>query len=450
MNITTHEIDAVNAIITVKIEKEDYQEKVKGLLKTHSQKMNVPGFRKGNVPISLVKKMLGKAVLIEVINKLISENLPKYIEENKLRLLGSPLPDEKQPEIDFENDENFEFHFDIAFAPQFELDLSEEDIPYYNIRIEDKMVEDEIQQQVKYFGKYENADIIEDANTIIKGGICELDADGDIKAEGITVERSMLFLESIVDKDQQALFMGVAKGGAVVFNPKKAYENEIEISSLLRITKEQAQELVSDFKITVEDIIYFKEAEINQDLFDKLFGEGQVKSDEEFRQKICDRVTSSMENLSDAQFKTDVRNILTKKLENLPFPETFLKRFMKEEAIEKEPEEKLENEFLKMLDEWKWHVIKNKIIESKNIEVTQNEITQMARIIVWRHLLQQKTQDMSQESFDNTMNALMEDEKTMRHIVFQIEENKVFETLKSSVKLSRQEVSFEDFEKLKV
>ena len=449
MNITTHEIDAVNAVITVQIEKNDYQEKVADTLKTHSKKMDLPGFRKGNVPFSLVKKMLGKTVLIETINKLISENLPKYIEENKLKLLGSPLPDEKQPEIDFDNDENFEFHFDIAFAPQFELDLSLEETPYYNIRVEDKMVEDEIQQHIKHFGKYENVDTIEE-NDIINGGICELDANGDVKAGGITVENSMLFPRTMVDKDQQTLFTGIAKGEAVVFNPKKAFENEIEISSLLRITKEQAQELVSDFKITVEEIIRFKEAEINQDLFNKVFGEGQVNGEEEFRQKIHDRIVLSMEDLSNAQFKTDVRNILTKKLENMPFPETFLKRFMKEEFREKQSDEELEHQYLKMIEEWKWHVIKDKIIESKNIEVTQNDITQMAQMVVWRRMLQRRVHDVSQESFENSVKTLMKDEKTMQNMVFQIEENKVFGALKSSVKLMRQEVSFEDFEMLKV
>ena len=280
MNIERKDLDSVNAIIKLQIEKGDYADAVESSLRSYARKANIPGFRPGKVPVAHVKKMYGKAVIAEEVNKLISDTLYKYIKDNDIKLLGEPLPNnEEQKAIDFDSQESFEFAFDIAIAPDFKVVLDKKvSVPYYEIEVDDKMIEKAVKSYTGRFGSYEDAEAATESD-VIKGNLVEMRTKTKEKEDGISVEDAVLCPKYMKAEDQKKLFEGLKIGESVSFNPKKAYENEAEIASLLKCTKEKVAEIDSDFKFTVVGITRFKEAELNQELFDKALGEGVVKSE---------------------------------------------------------------------------------------------------------------------------------------------------------------------------
>ena len=308
MNISKKDIDQINSVITISVSKEDYAEKVEKSLRDYRKKANMPGFRPGNVPIGLIKKMYGKAVKAEEINNLVSEGLVNFIEENDIQILGQPLPNEKS-EFDFDTQDDFDFHFDIGIAPQFDVNLNDmPDVPYYEISVSAEMIDNQIKSYASRFGKYEQVDSV-DEKDMVKGNLAELE-NGEVKAGGITVADAVLTPAYMKDEEQKNLFTGKSKGDKIVFNPQKAFENETEISSLLKIRKEEAKDLTSDFEIEITGITRYQEGEVNQELFDKVYGEGVINSEDEFREKIKENIKESLIADSDYKFNIDVREAL--------------------------------------------------------------------------------------------------------------------------------------------
>ena len=285
MNVSLQNIDKVSALLTVKLEKADYQEKVDKSLKGFRQKAEIPGFRKGMVPMSLVKKMYGKSVIAEEVNKLLSNSIFKYIEDNKVNMLGEPLPNEdKQKEIDFDTMEEFEFLFDIALAPEFKAEVNAKDkVDYYTIEVTDDMVENQIKSYTQRTGKYDKVDVYED-NDMLKGLLAELDEEGNTKEGGIQVEGAVMMPSYMKNDEQKAIFNGAKVNDVLVFNPSAAWDgNATELSSLLKIEKDAAEQMKSNFSFQVEEVTRFVAGELNQEIFYQVFGEGVVKSEEEFR-----------------------------------------------------------------------------------------------------------------------------------------------------------------------
>jgi len=330
MNISLQNIDKVSALLTLKIDKTDYQEKVDKSLKSIRQKAQMPGFRKGMVPMSLVNKMYGKSVLAEEVNKLISDNVYSYIKDNNINMLGEPLPnEEKQPEIDFDTMDDFEFLFDIALAPEFTVEATNKDkVPYYTIDVTDEMVENQIKNYTQRNGKYDKVDSYQE-NDMLKGLIAELDENGNTKEGGIQVEGAVIMPSYMKNDAQKALFNDSKVNDVIVFNPFTAFDgHDAEIASLLHIEKEAAAEVKSDFSFQVEEITRFVEGELNQEIFDQVFGEGTVKTEEEFRAKVKENVASQFTADSDFRFLIDARKMLQEKVGKLEFPDALLKRIM--------------------------------------------------------------------------------------------------------------------------
>ena len=283
MNISRKDIDQNNAIVTVSVAKEDYAAKVEKSLREYRKKVNMPGFRPGHVPAGMINKMYGKALKADEINNVVSESLVKYIEDNNLNILGQPLPNEtEQPTIDFDSQDTFDFMFDIGIAPEFNVELNEQiTIPYYEIAIADEMVDNQVKSYASRYGKYAQVDVVAEKD-MVKGTLSEME-NGAVKEDGIVVENAVLTPGYMKVDEQKALFVGKNKGETVAFNPKTAFENEVEISSLLKISKEEAAGVIADFQIEINEITRFEEAELNQELFDKVFGEGNVSTEDEFR-----------------------------------------------------------------------------------------------------------------------------------------------------------------------
>lgn len=447
MNISRKDIDQNNAVITISVAKEDYAEKVEKALRDYRKKANMPGFRPGNVPIGLIKKMYGKAVKAEEINNIVSENLVKYIEENNLPILGQPLPSENEKlEFDFDTQDAFDFHFDVGLAPEFDVELDGKDkVPFYEIAVSDEMIDNQVKSYTSRFGKYEKVDVVEEKD-MVKGQLVELE-NGEVKEGGITVAEGVLTPSYMQDEEQKNLFVGKAIGEKIVFNPKKAYVNETEVSSLLKIKKEDVQELESDFQIEIGEITRYIDGEVNQELFDKAFGEGVVNSEEEFRAKIAENIKEQLAADSEYKFNLDAREMLVKKHKDLQFPEAFLKRWLVDSNEEMTPE-KVEEDYPKMIDDLIWHLTKDKIAKANEIKIELPDIEEYAKNVAKAQFAQYGMVGMGDDIIENYAKDMMKQEETVRNFIDRAAEEKVLVIIREKVKLDKKEISIEDFNKL--
>lgn len=447
MNIVKKDIDQLNAIITIELTKPDYEEKVEKTLRDYRKKANIPGFRPGMVPMGLVKKMYGRAVLGEEINKILSEKLYDYIKENNLNTLGEPLPNEtEQKDIDFDTDEVFEFAFDIALAPEFDVTLSQKDkVTYYDIEVSDEMINNQIKSFTGRFGNYTQEEEVTE-NDVLKGILVEMDGK-EAKADGLKVEDATLSPLHVKDAEQKALFIGAKKGDKVTFNPQKAFGNETEISSLLKISKEEAAALTADFCFEITGITRYNEAEVNQELFDKVYGAGNVTDEADFRAKVVAGIKENLDQDVAYKFGLDAKEMIMKKLEGLSFPDAFLKRWVLA-TNEKMTAETLDADYPKMIDELKWHLVKEKLAKANNIQVEAPEVEAYAKTIARMQFAQYGLTGMDDAILDNYAKDMLKKEDQIKGIVDRIVENKVFEVIKGAVKLDTKAISMDDFNKL--
>lgn len=446
MNIVRKDIDPNNANIVISIEQADYQEQVDKTLRDYRKKANMPGFRPGMVPLNLIKKMYAKSVLAEEINKILSEQLYSYIQDNKLAVLGEPLPNEEQPEIDFENADTFEFIFDIGLAPEFEVELTKKDkIKYYQIKIDDTMIDNQVKSYTGRFGTYEQEDTVEEQD-MLKGLLVELE-NGEEKTDGIRVENAVLTPAYIKDEEIKAIFVGAKKEGELIFNPKKAYENEAELTSLLKISKEEVTDLNSDFKFTIQGITRYHEAAVDQNLFDKVFEEGTVKTEEEFREKIKENIAESLVQDSDYKFGLDAREALIKKYKDLTFPDAFLKRWLLQ-TNEELTEEKMEEDFPKLIEDLTWQLIRDKVSKTHNIDIDRKDVDAYAKLIAKSQFAQYGIPNADDQMIEPYVQEMLQNENQLKSIIERVTENKVVEVVKEAVKLDVKEIAVEDFNKM--
>lgn len=446
MNIVRKDLDQSNAILTLQIEKADYAEKVAKSLREYSKKANIPGFRPGKIPAGLVQKMYGKAMVAEEVNKMVSEELYKYINDNKINLLGEPLPNEtEQQALDFNTQENFEIKFDIGLAPEFDVQLSTKDkIDFYNIAVSDEMIENQVKSYTSRYGKYIQEEVVE-ANDMLKGELLEL-ADGKVNESGINVTDAVLTPSVIADEAIKAQFVGATKGTVIIFNPSKAFENEAEISSLLKISKDEVKNVDADFQFTIQGITRYHESEIDQEFFDKIYEPGTVSSEEEFRAKIKANIEENLISDSDYKFGVDAQKALLEKYNNLVFPDAFLKRWVL--ATNKNlTKETLEEDFPKMIEDLKWQLIKNKIVKKFEIKVENEDVEEYAKKITKAQFAQYGMVGMDDEMISNYAKEMLKKEETLKGIVDRVIDNKVYNTVKQVVTINTKDVTIEEFNK---
>lgn len=448
MNVSLTNVDSVNAIIQINIAKIDYQEKVDNALKTFRKKANVPGFRPGTVPVGMVKKMYGKSILAEEINKLVGESLYKYIQDNKLNVLGEPLPnEEKQQAIDFAAESDYDFFFDIALAPEVKLSLSKKDkIPYYNIEVNEELIEKQIDSYKANYGKYEKIEENAKETDLIRGVITELE-NGAPKEGGIAVDSGVVMASYIKEKDEQAKFVGVKPGDSVVFNPGKAYEgNEAEIASLLHIEKTAVDAISPEFRFDVTEITRYKEADLDQELFDKIFGKDNVKSEDEFRAKVKDAIAQQFTPDSDYKFLVDAREVLEKKVGDLQFPDAFLKRWLLA-SDKNRTVESVEADYPKIIDDLKFHLIKEEIVKDKDLKIEEADVKTVAVQAAKAQFAQYGMMGIPDEMVENYANDMLKNKDNARNLVDRAMEVKIIETLKSTMGLEEKTISMDEFKK---
>lgn len=446
MNISLQNVDSVSAVLTVQIEKADYQEKVEKALKTLRQKVNMPGFRKGMVPAGLIKKQYGVSVLAEEIDKLLQEKVFEYIRENKVNMLGTPLPKENQ--VNFETEENFEFSFNIALAPEFNVELSANDsVDYYDINVTDEMVDQQVKMYTQRTAKYEKVEDYQD-NDMLKGLLAELDENGNTKEGGVQVEGAVMMPVYMKNDEQKAIFNGAKTNTVLVFNPSVAFDNnEAELASLLKLKKEEVADHKGNFSFQIEEITRMIPGELTQELFDQVLGEGKAHSEEEFRAQIKETIAKQFEADSDYKFLIDVRTYLTNKIGKLEFPDALLKRIMLDNNKEKGEEFVAEN-YEKSLEELTWHLIKEKLVAANDIKVEQGDLTNMAKEATRAQFAQYGMINVPEELLENYSKEMLKKQESVEALLNRVVESKLSETLKGQVTLSHKAVSAEEFNQM--
>ena len=447
MNIVRKDLDQSNAVVTLSIEKVDYAEKVDKTLRDYRKKANIPGFRPGMVPVGLVKKMYGKAVLAEEINKLVSDGLYGYIRENNINILGEPLPNQtEQKQIDFETQEVFEFVFDLGIAPEFEVELTKKDkVAFYNITVSEEMIDNQVKSYTGRYGKYIQEDSVEEKD-MLKGELLEM-AGGKVKEDGLKVQDATMTIAYMKDADQKALFAGAKKGDLITFNPAKAYVEEAEISSLLKISKDEAKTIDADFQLKIESITRYHESEIDQELFDKVYGEGVVSSVEEFRAKIKENIQENLTSDSEYKFGVDAQEMLIAKYNSLPFPDAFLKRWVLS-SNENLTAEKLDEDYSKMIADLTWHLVKDKLAKANDVKIEKEDVEEFAKRMAKAQFAQYGMIGMDDEIIANYAKDMLKKEDTLKNIVDKVAEEKVFAAVKEAVELETKEVSIDEFNKM--
>ena len=446
MNVKFENVSKVQGLLTVSMDKADYQENVDKALKDARKKVQMPGFRPGMVPMSLVQKMYGKSIKADEINKLLQEKVFGYIKDNKIDMLGEPLPNEEKEAGMSLDDDNQTFYFDIALAPQFDAQIGKDDaVTYYEIKVTPEMVDNQVKAYTQQNGHYEQVDAYQDKD-VVKGQLVELNADGTAKEGGIVVEGATLMPEYIKAAAQKKLFAKAKKGDVIKFNPSKAYEgNAIEISSLLNKKKEEVEGITADFSLTIQDITRFVESELNQEVFDRVFGKDAVKDEAGFRAKVEETLAQSFVPDSDYKFLLDVRAYLMEKVGKLEYAEDLLKRIMKANKPDAQDDEAT---FQRSLEELTWHLIQEKLVEKYSIKVEDADIKAMAREATRAQFAQYGMMNIPDELLDNYSKEMLKKRETVDGLVNRAIESKLTAALKKDVKLKNKKVTVDEFNKL--
>lgn len=448
MDIQFEKIGKVSGEITINMVKADYEANVNKALKDLGKKVQMPGFRPGHVPASLVKKMYGVQAKADEVNKLLQDSLFDFIKTKKINMLGEPLGSDKQTPQDIEKQDDFTFIFDIAIAPKFKAELGEDDtIDYYDIEVSDDTITKQLGAMQQQAGHPESVDVYEDRD-ILRGTLAELDENGQPKENGIVVETASLMPSYFQNDDQKKIFEGAKKNDVITFNPTTAYnENEAELSSLFKIERDDVKEHTGDFSFQVNEISRFVPASLDQEFFDKVFGKDEVKSEDEARTKIKESINELQKNDSDYKFLLDVRAYAENKVGTLEFPDELLKKIMK--ANNKDKDDKfIEDNYAKSIEELKWSLIKDQLAKANKIKVNDKDVKEAAIQAARFQFAQYGMNNIPDEYLENYAQEMLKHQEQVNSLIERCVDQKLSEALKSVVKLNHKSISQEDFAKM--
>lgn len=449
MNIVKEQIDDLNAVLKVRISKEDYEPKVTKTLTDYRKKARLDGFRPGNAPMGLIQKMYGKQVMLEEVNKLLSESVTKYLNDEKIHILGDPLPSEKeQPVIDFDTQTEFDFAFDLGLSPEFELNLSSKDkLTQYEIIPAEKITETYLDSYLRRYGSFKTVDVVEDGKESLTGNFVELDENGVVKEDGLVTESSVIYLEFMKDEDIKKEFMGLKAEDVVSFNLRKAYPNDVELASILHKKKEEVATIDSNFQFTIKALSCFEKANLDQELFDKVFGEGDVKSEAEFKEKIQEEIKHNLQRESEYKFRVDVKEALLSKV-SFKLPEEFLKRWIFSINEGKYTQEQIDQDFPKFMNDLRWQLLQNKVIREHDLKVSDEELVEFSKYITRMQFEQYGLHNVPEENIDNYAKETLKRPEERKRMLEKIYEDKVIDFVKTLVTVENKVISSEDFDKL--
>ena len=447
MNIQFESADKINGLMTITIEQADYQEQVDKKLKEYRKKAQIPGFRPGMVPMGLIKKQYGTAIKVDEVNRVLGEKLYEYIRENKIQMLGEPLPNEGQKPQDLEGDGPFEFKFDIAVAPEMKAELTDKDkVDFYSIVADDKLIDEQVEMFASQAGEFVEAQEWS-GNDTLKGDLRQLDADGNTLEGGIEVEGAMVMPSYVKGEDEKKKFDGAKPGDIIIFNPKKAYpDNDAEVAALLKMKKEEVKDLESDFSFQVTEIRHFQPAAVDEKLFERVFGE-ECKTEADFRQRIADGLKAQLAGNSDFKFLQDIRQYMDKKVGEVAFPEALLKRVMINNNKDK-GEEYVEKNFKASIDELKWHLIKEQLVAQTGIKVEDADLKLIAKDAIRQQFAQYGMSNVPDDMLEQYADEQLKKRENVENFVERAIDVKLTQALKQVVKLNEKEVTLDEFQKM--
>ncbi|UYW00736.1 trigger factor [Flavobacterium agricola] len=436
MNITKTNVDALNAVVTIEVAKEDYASKVEKILGDYRKTASIPGFRKGAVPMSLIKKQYGKAVVLDEVNKLLQERLNQYLVEEKIEILGNPIPKETK-EFDFDADA-FTFEFELGLAPEFSVDLSKANVTRYNITVSDEMLEEQLERIQKQFGALVTKEKVEDGDDL-KGTFVNEEA-GINHTTSITVD-------TFKRKTDIKKFIGKKVGDVVTVNTKGLFDDEHKLMEYLGLDHEAVHGLDVEVQFTIEGITTNTKAELNQELFDKLFGAGVVNSVEELKEKIKEDALKQFEQQADQKFLNDVTESL---LENTKFelPAEFLKKWIQTVGETPLTADQAEEEFAKSEKGLRYQLIEGKVVTENNLQLTFEEIKTYAATVIKQQMAQFGQTDPSDADVENIVNRVLSNQEEAKRLSDQIMSEKIVNLFKDKVKATSKDVTFDEFVKV--
>ena len=447
MNISFENPDKVNGLLTITVEEADYQASVEKTLKDYRKKANYPGFRPGMGPMGLIKKQFGASAKMDAINKLIGEQIYKYMQDNKIQMLGEPLPSEKQEAQDLEKPAPYTFAFDIAVAPEFKIELNGHNkIDHYTITVDDALIDRQVDMFASRSGSYEKAESYED-NDMLKGDLRELDEQGNTKEGGVTVEAATIMPNYIKNEAQKALFNGAKLGDIITINPSEAYESEAEIASLLKVERDRVKDFKGNFSYQITDIQRYKKHPVDQELFDQMFGKDTVKDEKAFREKIAEGLKAQLAVDADYKFILDVRAYCEKKVGKLQFPDALLKRIMLNNNKDK-GEEFVEKNYEQSVKELTWHLIKEQLVAANQIKVDDADVLNAAKETARVQFAQYGMNNVPDEYVENYAKEILKKRENVDGLVDRAVDIKLTDALKKVVKLNEKEISLDDFNKM--
>ncbi len=443
MNITKESTGDLTATIQIDLAPEDYEEQVNKALKDLQRKTTLKGFRPGKVPFGLVKKMYGNAATAEEVNKILSESLNNYIKDKDLDILGYPLANEdKNQKVDFEHEKEFSFFFDIGMVPDIDLELNDQiEVDYYNITVEDEKVDDYLKNVRNQFGQPINPDQAEKGD-LIKGDFVQLDTDGNI-IEGGVMNHSSLSIDFIKDEAAQKQFIGSKTGDKIRFNPLKATSNETETASMLGIKKEEKEKLESDYEFTVTEISRIEPAEVNKELFDKVYPSDNIETEEQFRDKLREEAGKYFQKESDNFFVHETLEKLVKDT-HIDLPEEFVKRWMLE-SDEKLTKESIEHDFEDYAKSLKQQLIINKIAKDHNVKVEEGDVRNHIKDYFGKQYMIDTADEEKSKQLDALASSVMQNQEEVRKIYDELFDDQVRELFKENLKLNKIDVNYDKF-----
>ena len=436
MNITRENIDDLNAVVKVDIAKEDYSGKVEKILKDYRKNANIPGFRKGHVPMGMVKKQYGKAVLVDEVNKLLQDALNKYLTEEKLDVLGNPLPKE-QENFDWDQ-ENYSFEFELGLSPQFEVNLQpKEPITHYKIVAGDEMIENQIKHIQKQYGKLISKDVVEEGDVVA----------GTFKNEAEAIDnQTSIPLEKIKGKENVEKFLGSKVGDTINLNTKELFEDDHQLMDFLKVEHDKAHGLDVDVEFTISEINKQELAELDQELFDKLFGKDEVKSVDELKEKIKEDAAKQFKQQSDQQLLNDVTEAL---IENNEFdlPKEFLQKWIQTVGEKPLTEEEAKEEYEKSEKGLRFQLIEGKLIRENNLDVKFEDLKAFSTERIKEQMAQFGQMNPSEKELDDIAARVLSNQDEVKRLSEQLMNEKLLNFYKENIKLEEKEVTYEDFVK---
>lgn len=446
MKVTFENPEKVCGKLTLVVEEADYKADYEKTLKDYRKRANIPGFRPGQAPMSMIKRQVGPSVLVDTLNKLVGNELYKYVQDNKIDMLGEPLPNEEQGQIDLDQPAPYTFVFDLALAPELNVELSDKDtVPYYDIQVDDKLVDQQVQAYASRGGSYEKVEDYQD-NDMLKGDLRQLDAEGNTLEGGLTLSDSIIMPKYIKAEDEAKKFEACKLGDIITFNPRNAY-SDTELASLLKVEKDQLAELTGDFSFQITEISRFTPHAVDQELFDQTYPGAEIKDEAAFRARVAEDIKGQLAQNAEFRFLADVRALCVAKAGEVKYADDLMKRIMLANNKDKGMEY-VEKNYEGSIHELTWHLIKNKLAEANGVKVEEADVKAAAKEMARVQFAQYGMTNIPEEYLDNYAEETLKKREQLDSLVERAVDVKLLAALKNVVKVENKAISLEDFNKL--